>query len=84
MAGQRDVRKRLEAILGLHLTPEEVCRGDPELMAHVRARPRHPRRVEDQLDARPPPSSPPVDSPAARRPWIAEPPREMASPAKKR
>ena len=36
MAGERDVRELLEAILDSQLTPEEVCQGDPQLLTQVR------------------------------------------------
>ncbi len=74
MADEREVRQLLEAILDSDLSPEEVCQGDPELLAQVRARLRHLRLVEAQIDALLPSSSPPCVGTAAPGPWTAEPP----------
>jgi serine/threonine-protein kinase len=51
------VRELLDELLNSQATPEEVCRGCPELLPQVRARWRAVRRVQSQLDALFPPSS---------------------------
>ena len=37
MAGERDPLHLLEVILDTGKSPEEVCQGDPELLAEVQA-----------------------------------------------
>ena len=74
MAGERDLRDLLEVILDSGKSPEEVCQGDPELLAEVRARLRHLRRLEAKLDVLLPSSSGPGAGTAAPRPWTAQPP----------
>ena len=58
MAGQRDVRELLEAILDSDLTPEEVCRwADPDLAGLL------DREALDRL--------PPAERPESRALWGA-------------
>ena len=74
MAGERDLRHLLEVILDSGKSPEEVCQGDPELLAEVQARLRYVRLLEAQLDVLLPSSSGPDAGTAAPRPWTAQPP----------
>ena len=60
MNGDLHVRRLLEEVLDSGLSPEEVCRNEPDLLHRVRERLRSVRRVEAQLDALLPPASPPV------------------------
>ena len=69
MAGERDVRRLVEAILDSHLSPEEACRDDPELLAQVREDLQHLRLVDAQLDVWFPPASPSCAGTAAPGPW---------------
>src|SRR4051794_5892899 len=46
MAGDPRVRERLEEMLDTGKTPEEVCRGCPELLAEVRERWREFRLID--------------------------------------
>ncbi|MGO9463665.1 MAG: protein kinase domain-containing protein [Isosphaeraceae bacterium] len=59
MAGERDLRHLLEVILDTGKSPEEVCQGDAELLAQLRARLRRVRQLEAQLDVLLPSSSSP-------------------------
>ena len=74
MAGERDLRHLLEVILDTGKSPEEVCQGDPELLAEVQARRQSVRLLEAKLDVLLPSSSGPDAGPAAPRPWTAQPP----------
>ena len=74
MAGERDLRHLLEVILDTGKSPEEVCQGDPELLAEVRARLQYVRLLEAKLDVLLPSSSGPEAGTAAPRPWTAQPP----------
>ena len=74
MAGERDLRHLLEVILDTGKSPEEVCQGDPELLAEVQARLRYVRLLEAKLDVLLPSSSGADAGPAAPRPWTAQPP----------
>jgi serine/threonine protein kinase/tetratricopeptide (TPR) repeat protein len=51
MSDQQRVRELLEQILESNRTPEEVCAGDPELLAEVRARWERMHLVGQQIDA---------------------------------
>ena len=78
MASEADVRGLLEQILDSGQSPEELCQGDPELLAVVRKRLRRLREFESQVDALFPPDSPSsgVGSGAfAFRSSVAEPPQ---------
>ena len=74
MAGERDLRHLLEVILDTGKSPEEVCQGDPELLAEVQARLQYVRLLEAKLDVLLPSSSGPDAGTAAPRPWTAQPP----------
>ena len=74
MAGQRDLRHLIEVILETGKSPEEVCQGDAELLAEVRARLRSIRLLEAKLEVLLPSSSAHVAGTAAPRPWTAQPP----------
>ena len=74
MAGEPDVREMIEVILDSGKSPEEVCHGDPELLAQVKARLRHLRQLEARLDVLLPSSSSPDAGTAASGPWTAQPP----------
>ena len=74
MAGERDLRHLLEVILDTGKSPEEVCQGDPELLAEVQARLQYVRLLEAKLDVLLPSSSGADAGPAAPRPWTAQPP----------
>lgn len=58
MSGDTRVRELIEEVLDSGKSPEEVCRGEPELLPRVTERLRHVRRVEAQVDALLPPASP--------------------------
>jgi serine/threonine-protein kinase len=75
MSGDSRIQWLLEEILDSGLSPEEVCREDPELLPRVRERLSRLRRVEAELDAILPPASPPV---AGSRP--PSPVLEVAAP----
>ena len=75
MAGERDLRHLLEVILDTGKSPEEVCQGDPELLAEVQARLRYVRLLEAKLDVLLPSSSGADAGPAAPRRWTAQPPQ---------
>ncbi len=74
MAGEHDLRDLLEVILETGKSPEEVCQGDPELLAEVEARLQYLRRLEAKLDVLLPSSSARDAGTAAPRPWTAQPP----------
>ena len=74
MAGERDLRDLLEAILDTGKSPEEVCPDDAELLAEVKARLEYVRRLEAKLDVLLPSSAGSDAGPAAARPWTAQPP----------
>ena len=74
MAGERDLRDLLEVILDTGKSPEEVCPGDAELLAEVKARLQYVRRLEAKLDVLLPSSSGSEAGTAAPRPWTAQPP----------
>ena len=75
MAGERDLRDLLEVILDTGKSPEEVCQGDAELLAEVKARLQYVRRLEAKLDVLLPSSSSGSEAgTAAARPWTAQPP----------
>ncbi len=74
MAGERDLRHLLEVILDTGKSPEEVCQGDAELLAEVRARLQNVRLLEAKLDVLLPSSSGTDSGTAARGPWTAQPP----------
>jgi serine/threonine-protein kinase len=76
MSGDPRIQWLLEEILDSGLSPEEVCRDDPELLPRVRERLGRVRRVEAQLDALLPAASPPVagSRPSASAPEVAAPP----------
>ena len=57
MAGERDLQHLLEVILDTGKSPEEVCQGDTELLAEVKARLQYVRLLEAQLDVMLPSSS---------------------------
>jgi serine/threonine-protein kinase len=59
MSGDPRVRRLLEEVLDSGLSPEEVCQDEPELLPRVRERLHRVRRIEAQIDALLPPSSPP-------------------------
>ena len=71
MAGERDLRLLLEVILDTGKSPEEVCQGDPELLAEVRARLEYVRLLEAKLDVLLPSSSGP-DAGTTPKPWTAQ------------
>ncbi len=75
MAGERDLRHLLEVILDTGKSPEDVCQGDPELLAAVQARLQYVRRLEAQLEVLLPSSSPRAAGTAAAGPWTTQPPR---------
>lgn len=52
------IRRLIEEVLDSDLSPEEVCRHEPEILPQVQERLRSIRRVEAQLDALLPPASP--------------------------
>jgi eukaryotic-like serine/threonine-protein kinase len=52
------VRRLIEEVLDSGVSPEEVCRDEPELLPKVRERLRQVRLVEAQVDALLPPASP--------------------------
>jgi serine/threonine-protein kinase len=68
MSGDPRIQLLVEEILDSGLTPEEVCRENPELLPRVRERLGRVRRVEAQLDALLPPASPPL---AGSRPYAS-------------
>jgi eukaryotic-like serine/threonine-protein kinase len=76
MRGDPRVKELLEEVLDSGLSPEEVCREDPELLPQVRERLCRVRRVEAQIDAVLPPASPPIvgSRPSASRLSVAAPP----------
>jgi eukaryotic-like serine/threonine-protein kinase len=74
MAGEFDPRHLLEVILDTGKSPEEVCQGDPELLAEVRARLQYVRLLQAQLDIMLPASSDRDAGTTAPRPWTAQPP----------
>ena len=74
MAGERDVRHLLEVILETGKSPEEVCRGDAELLAAVRARLQSVRMLEAKLEVLLPSSSAHDAGTVAPRRWTAKPP----------
>ncbi len=74
MAGERDLRDLLEVILDTGKSPEEVCPGDAELLAEVKARLQYVRRLEAKLDVLLPSSAGSEAGTAAARPWTAQPP----------
>src|SRR3954470_21340298 len=75
MGGDLHVRRLLEEVLDSGLSPEEVCRDEPELLPRVRERLRSVRRVEAQVDALLPPASPP-----GACSWPSAPGRSDAAP----
>ncbi len=75
MAGERDVRELLEAILDSQLTPEEVCQGDPQLLTQVPAAPAASAPGRGPARRVAPLGLPPCAGTAAPGPWIAEPPQ---------
>ena len=74
MAGERDLRDLLEVILDTGKSPEEVCPGDAELLAEVKAPLQFVRRLEAKLDVLLPSSSGSEAGTAVPRPWTAQPP----------
>ena len=74
MAGEGDLQHLLEVILDTGKSPEEVCQGDPELLAQVRARLQYVRLLEAKLDVLLPSSSGQDAGTAVPRPWTAQPP----------
>ena len=74
MAGEPDLRHLLEIILETGKSPEEVCQGDPRLLADVQARLQYLRLLEAKLDVLLPSSSAHDAGTAAPRPWTAQPP----------
>ena len=75
MAGERDLRHLLEVILDTGKSPEDVCPGDPELLAEVQAQLRYVRLLEAKLDALLPSSSGADAGLAVPRPFTAQPPQ---------
>ena len=73
MAGKRDLRDLLEVILDTGKSPEEVCPGDGQLLAEVKARLQFVRRLEAKLDVLLPSSSG-SEAGTRPRPWTAQPP----------
>ncbi len=69
MAGERNVRHLLKMILDTGQSPEEVCQGDPELLAQVQARLQSVRQLESRLDVLLPSSYP-----SGAGPWTARAP----------
>ncbi len=69
MAGEGNVRHLLKMILDTGKSPEEVCQGDPELLAQVQARLQSIRQLESRLDVLLPSSYP-----SGAGPWTARAP----------
>ena len=83
MADEPRVQQLLDEIFDTGRAPEEVCRGCPELLPHVRRRWRQMRAVEAELEALfPTPGRPPaVDTPAPGSPGGDRPPMPVQSAA---
>jgi serine/threonine-protein kinase len=76
MSGDSRVQKLLDDILESNRTPEEVCADCPELLDEVRARWRHMRKVEAELEAMFPTPAPDANADAGA---LWKPPTELPS-----